>query len=128
MQNDKDEILDKITDEILKQKKNILINLDLIGQVCNCSQEKVNFILHKMREQVMLECHSNTKTVTINFLFGKLVIQPNGQIDFQNIKVEQKEEAVSLEKDSKNKLIIFNKGEKMKAKLDNLKQKILSKK
>ena len=76
----------------------------------------------------MQECHSKTKTVTINFLFGKLIIQPNGQIDFQNIKVEQKEEAVSLEKDSKNKLIIFNKSEKMKAKLDNLKQKILIKK
>jgi hypothetical protein len=49
-EKDNNQILEKIPDEILKQKNNILVNLELVGQVCNCSLEKVNFILHKIRE------------------------------------------------------------------------------
>ena len=64
-----------------------MVNLELVGQACNCSLEKVNFILHKIREQVLFECNSKFKTVNLNFLFGKVVLQSNGQIDFQNIKV-----------------------------------------
>ena len=60
------------------------VNVKAIAQICGCKAHQANQFLNKLKDTVVGVTQSKKRPVSLNFLIGQLVIQPNLTVEFKN--------------------------------------------